>query len=139
RHQGLRPRHRAHRRRPGPGDAAAGHLHVLLHLHPQPHGHRRLLGHHHAGDDLLDHHPLPLFRAARREALMSTPPSGAAISSGKLTRALIYAALIAFACFYLLPLYVMVVNSLKPLDEIRQGGMLNLPQSWTIEPWLSAW
>ena len=33
----------------------------------------------------------------------------------------------------------MVVNSLKPLDEIRQGGMLNLPQSWTIEPWLSAW
>jgi hypothetical protein len=27
----------------------------------------------------------------------------------------------------------------KPLDEIRQGGMLNLPQVWTIEPWLSAW
>lgn len=70
---------------------------------------------------------------------MSQPNPANAISSGKLTRALIYAALILFACFYLLPLYVMVVNSLKPLDEIRQGGMLNLPQSWTIEPWLSAW
>jgi glucose/mannose transport system permease protein len=62
-----------------------------------------------------------------------------AISHSKLTRALIYAALILFAFYYLLPLYVMAVNSFKPLDEIRQGGMLNLPQQWTIEPWLSAW
>ncbi|WP_113426549.1 carbohydrate ABC transporter permease [Rhizobium cremeum] len=62
-----------------------------------------------------------------------------AISHGHLTRALIYAALILFAVYYMLPLYVMVVNSLKPLDEIRQGGMLNLPQTWTFEPWISAW
>ncbi len=62
-----------------------------------------------------------------------------AISYGHLTRALIYAALILFAVYYMLPLYVMVVNSLKPLDEIRQGGMLNLPQTWTFEPWISAW
>ena len=61
------------------------------------------------------------------------------IASGKLTRALIYATLLLFAGFFLLPLYVMVVNSLKPLEEIRQGGMLNLPGAWTIEPWLSAW
>ena len=61
------------------------------------------------------------------------------IANGKPVRALIYAVLILFACFYLLPLYVMLVNSLKPLDEIRQGGMLNLPGTWTIEPWLSAW
>jgi glucose/mannose transport system permease protein len=61
------------------------------------------------------------------------------ISHNRLTRALIYTALIIFAVYYLLPLYVMLVNSLKPLDEIRQGGMLNLPQVWTIEPWLQAW
>ncbi|EYR80610.1 carbohydrate ABC transporter permease [Shinella sp. 838] len=61
------------------------------------------------------------------------------ISHNKLTRALIYSALILFAVYYLLPLYVMLVNSLKPLEEIRQGGMLNLPQAWTIEPWLQAW
>ena len=62
-----------------------------------------------------------------------------AISHGRLTRALIYAALILFAAYYLLPLYVMLVNSLKPLEEIRQGGMLDLPRQWTVEPWLSAW
>ena len=70
---------------------------------------------------------------------MSQPSPANAISHNRMTRGLIYAALLFFAAFYLLPLYVMLVNSLKPLDEIRQGGMLNLPQVWTIEPWLSAW
>jgi len=70
---------------------------------------------------------------------MSAPNTSNAISHDRLTRAAIYAALILFAVYYLLPLYVMLVNSLKPLEEIRQGGMLNLPQIWTIEPWLTAW
>ena len=62
-----------------------------------------------------------------------------AVRTGILARTAIYAALILFAVFYLLPLYVMLVNSLKPLDEIRQGNMLALPHAFTIEPWLSAW
>ena len=70
---------------------------------------------------------------------MSASSPDNVISHGRLVRALIYSALILFAVYYLLPLYVMVVNSLKPLEEIRQGGMLNLPKVWTIEPWLSAW
>ncbi|MCA1492921.1 carbohydrate ABC transporter permease [Sinorhizobium alkalisoli] len=70
---------------------------------------------------------------------MGAPSPENVISHNRLTRALIYLALILFALYSLLPLYVMVVNSLKPLDEIRRGGMLNLPETWTIEPWLSAW
>jgi glucose/mannose transport system permease protein len=70
---------------------------------------------------------------------MSVQSPDNAISSGRLTRAIIYSVLILFALYSLLPLYVMVVNSFKPLDEIRQGGMLSMPQIWTIEPWLSAW
>ena len=54
-------------------------------------------------------------------------------------RVAIYVALILFAVYYLLPFYVMVVNSLKPLDEIRGGNMLALPQQLTFEPWSSAW
>lgn len=61
-------------------------------------------------------------------------------ASGTLwTRGLIYAALLFFALYYLLPLYVMLVNSIKPLEEIRQGNMLSLPQSATVAPWLQAW
>ncbi|MEK1890586.1 MAG: carbohydrate ABC transporter permease [Phyllobacterium sp.] len=70
---------------------------------------------------------------------MSAPSPDNVITSGKFTRILIYIALLVFAFYYLLPLYVMLVNSLKTLDEIRQGGMLSPPREWTIEPWLSAW
>ncbi|MGH6913866.1 MAG: carbohydrate ABC transporter permease, partial [Geminicoccales bacterium] len=62
-----------------------------------------------------------------------------AIRTDRLSRAAIYAALILFALYFLLPLFVMLVNSVKPLDEIRGGNMLALPEQFTIAPWLSAW
>lgn len=54
-------------------------------------------------------------------------------------RVVLYTLLILFCIYYLLPLYVMVVNSLKPLSEITAGGMMALPGEWTIAPWASAW
>ena len=71
--------------------------------------------------------------------MTSIAPPDAAVRTGKLARAAIYAVLLIFLVYYLLPLYVMVVNSFKPLSEIRQGDMLALPQVFTIEPWLKAW
>ena len=70
---------------------------------------------------------------------MSRPSADVAVQHNVLSRTLIYAALLLFAIYYLLPLYVMIVNSLKPLEEIRGGGMLSLPQTWTLEPWRTAW
>ncbi len=49
---------------------------------------------------------------------MSAVTQDTAIRTGRITRAFIYLVLILFALFYLLPFYVMVVNSLKPLKEI---------------------
>ena len=54
-------------------------------------------------------------------------------------RVLLYAVLLFLALLFLLPVYVMVVNSFKPLDEIRGGDLMSLPGTWTIAPWLSAW
>ncbi|MBL8311267.1 MAG: carbohydrate ABC transporter permease [Burkholderiales bacterium] len=51
----------------------------------------------------------------------------------------IYAFLIAAALFFLTPLYIMVVTSLKSMDEIRQGFLFALPEHFTIEPWRAAW
>ena len=70
---------------------------------------------------------------------MSVASSDTAIRTSRFSRTLIYLFLLLFALFYLLPLFVMVVNSLKPLSEITGGNMMALPQVWTIEPWLSAW
>ncbi len=60
-------------------------------------------------------------------------------SSTKLARAALYSVLLIFAVYYLLPLYVMLVNSVKELDEIRGGNMLALPSIFTLDPWISAW
>jgi glucose/mannose transport system permease protein len=62
-----------------------------------------------------------------------------AVRTNVLVRALIYAVLIVFAVYYLLPLYVMLVNSVKPLEEIRQGNMMSLPIVFTLDSWRSAW
>jgi glucose/mannose transport system permease protein len=64
--------------------------------------------------------------------------SGPAAAFG-ISRIALYALLVVLAFFFLLPVYVMIVNSLKPLDEIRSGNLMALPQAWTIEPWLTAW
>lgn len=43
------------------------------------------------------------------------------------------------AAFFLLPLYVMLVTSLKGMDEIRQGQIFAWPQAATLEAWRAAW
>lgn len=61
-------------------------------------------------------------------------------SSGfNISRLFLYIVLIIFAVYYLLPLYVMLVNSVKPLEEIRGGDMLALPDAFTLTPWAQAW
>lgn len=70
---------------------------------------------------------------------MSIASQDAGIRTGRVARTMIYLVLLLFALFYLLPLYVMVVNSVKPLSEITGGGMMALPQEWTLEPWGKAW
>jgi len=54
-------------------------------------------------------------------------------------RVALYAILIAAAIFFLIPAYVMIMTSIKPMDEIRAGDMLSLPQNPTFEPWVTAW
>lgn len=51
----------------------------------------------------------------------------------------IYAFLVSAALFFLLPLYVMLVTSFKPMDEIRDGSIFALPLAATLEPWRQAW
>ncbi len=55
------------------------------------------------------------------------------------TNIAIYGTLLIFAFYYLLPLYVMIVTSLKTMDEVRVGNVFGLPQDPTIAPWIKAW
>ena len=51
----------------------------------------------------------------------------------------IYGTLIVVALYYLLPLYVMIVTSLKGMPEIRLGNIFAPPVEITFEPWVKAW
>jgi len=70
---------------------------------------------------------------------MSVATQSTAVRTRGIGRALIITVLIFFALFYLLPLVVMIINSLKPLPEITGGNMMALPQQPTLDPWRSAW
>ncbi|MCH4542103.1 sugar ABC transporter permease [Ochrobactrum sp. POC9] len=52
---------------------------------------------------------------------------------------MLYSILFVAAVYYLLPLYVMVVTSLKGMPEIRLGNIFSPPVEITFEPWIKAW
>ncbi len=52
---------------------------------------------------------------------------------------ILYGTLFVVAAYYLLPLYVMVVTSLKGMPEIRLGNIFSPPIEITFEPWVKAW
>ncbi len=54
-------------------------------------------------------------------------------------KALIYTLMILFAIFYLLPIYVLIATSFKPLSEIGISTMWNLPKSWSLEGFKEAY
>lgn len=49
------------------------------------------------------------------------------------------AVLIAFVVIFLLPIYVLLVTSFKPLTEADPSQAWNLPATWTFEAWQVAW
>ncbi len=54
-------------------------------------------------------------------------------------RVFTYGLLLVAALFFLTPLYVMVVTSLKDAEQIRAGNLLSLPTSLNFEAWALAW
>lgn len=66
-----------------------------------------------------------------RGARPKTPFSGANI--------MLYGTLIFVSIYYLLPLYVMVMTSLKDMTEIRMGNIFAPPVEVTFQPWVKAW
>jgi glucose/mannose transport system permease protein len=54
-------------------------------------------------------------------------------------RWLLFLILGLFGIYYLAPLYVMIVTSLKSMEEIRQGNLMTLPGDIRFDAWKTAW
>jgi glucose/mannose transport system permease protein len=52
---------------------------------------------------------------------------------------MLYGTLFVFCLYYLLPLWVMVMTSLKGMPEVRMGNIFAPPLEITFEPWVKAW
>jgi glucose/mannose transport system permease protein len=55
------------------------------------------------------------------------------------SRMAIYAFLILTSLYFLFPLYIMVITSIKDIDAIRDGNIFLPPSNPTIAPWYKAW
>ena len=55
------------------------------------------------------------------------------------SRGLLYLVLLLAALFFVAPLYVMLATSLKDAEQIRQGNLLSLPASMSLDAWSMAW
>ncbi|APW47628.1 carbohydrate ABC transporter permease [Rhodoferax antarcticus] len=56
-----------------------------------------------------------------------------------LSRLVVYGLLLLAALFFLVPLYVMLVTSLKDGAQIRAGNLMSLPASLNFDAWQLAW
>jgi len=54
-------------------------------------------------------------------------------------RIFIYGLLILMTFYFLLPLIVMVLTSLKTMDDIRSGNLISWPTEFTLDAWKAAW
>ena len=52
---------------------------------------------------------------------------------------MLYGTLIVVCLYYLLPLWVMVMTSLKGMPEVRLGNIFSPPVEITFQPWVKAW
>ncbi|WP_027165406.1 carbohydrate ABC transporter permease [Mesorhizobium sp. WSM3224] len=75
--------------------------------------------------------------ARRRDAAGPSGPRPRHVLSRR--NIFLYGTLIVMAVYYLLPLYVMIVTSLKGMPEIRLGNIFSPPVEITFEPWVKAW
>jgi glucose/mannose transport system permease protein len=68
-----------------------------------------------------------------------TEPSGKRPKGLTVGRIGVYAFLLGAAAFFLIPLWIMILTSFKPMEEVRLGNILAFPVNPTAEPWVAAW
>ncbi len=83
---------------------------------------------------------LGVTRSMANSSVMNVEPSGPkpkkTLSRNNI---FLYGTLFVIAVYYAVPLYVMIVTSLKGMPEIRMGNLFAPPVEVTFEPWVKAW
>jgi glucose/mannose transport system permease protein len=70
---------------------------------------------------------------------MSAQPVGLPSRRIHVSRIVIYAIMIGFALFYLLPVYLLVITGMKSFEEVSLSRMWDLPRSFGFGSFAEAW
>lgn len=55
------------------------------------------------------------------------------------SKTIVYVLLSLFAIYYLAPLTILVMNSMRPLEDIVRGGFIDTPDNLSLQYWVEAW
>lgn len=72
-------------------------------------------------------------------AEMTGPRGPKPKSPFRLANIVVYTTITILALYYLAPLYIMIVTSLKTMPEIRLGNVFALPSDVSFDAWAKAW
>ena len=61
------------------------------------------------------------------------------LNKKNLSRIFLFFILGIFVFYYITPLYVMIVTSLKTMNEIRDGNLFSFPNAINFDAWKIAW
>jgi glucose/mannose transport system permease protein len=70
-----------------------------------------------------------------RAAINAAPRTPGVIAG----RIFIYGILVLFAAYFLIPLLVMILTSLKSMEDIRTGNLISFPAKIALDSWKTAW
>ena len=82
---------------------------------------------------------LPQVGRAPLAGMARTDAKGGLMNRLSIHRVILWGVLLLFAAWFLAPLYVMVVTSLKDMEQVRNGHLLSLPTDPTFASWAKAW
>jgi len=68
--------------------------------------------------------------------VLKAPAPGGTSRAGQAAK---LAVLLAFVLLFLIPVYVLVVTSFKPLNEADPSSAWSLPKHWSVSGWTTAW
>ena len=68
-----------------------------------------------------------------------TRQTGRNVGRVRWTRILLYATLVGFAVFYLVPVYILLVTGLKSFEEVSLSTMWKLPSTFSVDSFVKAW
>ncbi len=69
----------------------------------------------------------------------ASSPSSNRSAGAIIGRMVVYGILIIAAVYFLIPLFVMIITSIKTMGDIRTGNLISLPREVTLDAWTTAW